>query len=161
MNMKTKKLLFLLAVTLGLTTLMSTTCKKDEPAAAACDGVVSATATGEIDQIFCFDLVTTYNYDPANYISLWAHESSSNFSFDCSVNSENGQSVTPGTYQCGPDNPGFVELINEQDGDFYKSQSGTLTITSASETNITGSFSVVAKGYYNNKTINFNGNFSN
>ncbi|NOY51273.1 MAG: hypothetical protein GXO88_12030, partial [Chlorobi bacterium] len=72
--MKKKKLLLLLVITLGLTTLMSTTCKKDEPTAATCDGVASATATGEIDQTFCFDLVTTYNYDPENYISFWARE---------------------------------------------------------------------------------------
>ncbi len=150
-----------MALSIGLMTLMSTTCKKDEPVAAGCDGVATATATGEIDQTFCFDVVTTYNYDPENYISFWARETSSDFGFDCSVNSENGQPVTPGTYQCGPGNTGFVELITAQDGDFYKSISGTLTITSANETSITGSFSVVAKGYYNEKIINLSGSFSN
>jgi len=158
--MKLKKLMFLVVVSLGVMILMSTTCKKDDDPA-GCSGVASATATGEISQSFCFDVVTTYKYDPANYISFWARETSSDFGFDLSVYAQNDQNVTPGTYQCGPDNPGFVELITAMDGDFYKSQSGTITISSANESSISGSFNVVAEGYYNKKTINFSGTFSN
>lgn len=158
--MKLKKLVYLVVISLGIMTLMSTTCKKDDDPA-GCSGVASATSTGEISQSFCFDIVTSYHYDPVNYISFWARETSSDYGFDISVYAQNDQSITPGTYQCGSDNPGFVELITSHDGDFYKSKSGTVTITSANETSISGSFNVVAEGYYNKKTINFSGTFSN
>ncbi len=158
--MKLKKFMFLVVVSLGVMILMSTTCKKDDDPS-GCSGVASATATGEISQSFCFDEVTSFNYDPENYISFWAKETSTDYGFDMSVYARDGQNVTTGTYQCGPDNPGFVELITSHDGDFYKSKSGTVTITSANATSMSGSFNVVCEGYYNKKTINFSGTFSN
>ncbi|PLX10204.1 MAG: hypothetical protein C0598_10960 [Marinilabiliales bacterium] len=158
--MKIKKLLFLVVISVGIMTLMSTTCDKVEDPA-GCSGVASATATGEISQSFCFDEVTSFTYDPENRLSFWAKETSTDYGFDFSIYAQNDQSITPGTYQCGPDNPGFVELITAQDGDFYKSQSGTITISSANQTSMSGSFNVVCEGYYNKKTINFSGTFSN
>lgn len=69
-----------------------------------------------------------------------------------------------GTYNCGQGNPGFVELIYEAiDGneqEFYKSQSGTLTITQVDANHFIGSFDVVALGYYGHESINFKGTFN-
>lgn len=159
--MKVSKIVLFLSMALAFITLTSTTCNKSDDPTPECNGVAAATATGFIEQSFCFDNVTTYNYDPTNYISFWARESSSSFGFDVSINAVDGQAVTTGTYQCGSGNPGFVELIfedqNSGDSDFYKSQSGSITITVASETNFKASFDVTAKGYYNGESIHFSG----
>jgi len=160
--MKVKKIVLLLIVALGLTTLMSTKCEKDDPEDPnICNGIVSAIATGNIDQTFCFDNLSTYTYEPSNYITLWARETSTDVGFDIKISAVNNQAVTPGTYNCGSGEPGFVEFIIEDEGsadsDFYKSQSGTITLTQASESTFSATFNVVAVGYYNEKSVNFSG----
>ena len=159
--MKVSKIVLFLSMALAFITLTSTTCNTSDDPTPECNVVAAATSTDFIEQSFCFDNVTTYNYDPTNYISFWARESNSNYGFDLSINAVNDQTITTGTYQCGSGNPGFVELIMEDintgDSEFYKSQSGSITITAASETSFKASFDVVAKGYYNGESIHFTG----
>ncbi len=151
-------------VAVSLTTLMSTTCEKDDTDPDICNGIVTATASGDIEQTFCFDQLSTYTYEPTNYITLWAREESTDIGFDIQVTAVNNQAVTPGTYNCGSGEPGFVEFIIEDmenpNGDFYKSQSGTITITQASESKFNATFNVVVVGYYDSKTANFSGTVS-
>ncbi len=158
--MRFRKIMFLLGLSLGLITLMSSQCETEDPIP-NCNGIATATATGNIEQTFCFDNVTTYNYDPTTSISFWARESTTDIGFDMSISAVNNQAITPGTYNCGSGEPGFVELILENltngENEFYKSQSGTITLTQASESNFSATFNVVAVGYYNGKTINFTG----
>ena len=162
--MKVKKIILLLAVALGLTTLMSTTCEKDKTDPITCNGIVTAKVTGDLEQTFCFDNLSSYTYEPTNYISLWARESSTDIGFDIQISAVNNQAITPGTYNCGSGEPGFVEFIIEDEGssdsDFYKSKSGTITITQASESIFNATFNVVAVGYYNEKTVNYSGTVS-
>jgi len=160
--MKVKRIFMLLIVAIGLTTLMSTTCDKDDTDIPdTCDGIVTATVTGYIDQNFCFDNLNSYTYEPTNSITLWARETVTDIGFDIQINAVNNQQITPGTYNCGSGEPGFVEFIIEDgenaNSDFYKSQSGTITITQASESIFKATFNVVAVGYYNNETTNFSG----
>lgn len=158
--MKFRKVVLLMVISFGLMTLMSTTCDKNDPDPGNCTGVVSASASGFFTQSFCFDDVTSYTFEPENRISFWARETSTDFGMDVSVYAKDGIPVSTGTYNCGSGEQGFVELITAQDGDFYKSQSGTLTITSASATSFKATFNVTAQGYYNKETITFSGTIS-
>ena len=158
--MKIKNIILIVSLTLGLVTLMSSTCNTTDDATPDCAGPASATATGEIDQTFCFTNVTIDYYDPENRISVWGRTDNNVYGFDMSVSVTDGQTITTGTYNCGSDNPAFVELIMEDpsgDSEFYKSQSGTVTITEASQTTFKATFDVTAVGYYNGKSIHFTG----
>lgn len=160
--MKIKKIFMLMVVAIGLTTLMSTTCDKDDPDNLdTCNGVVTASVTGYINQDFCFDNLNSYTYEPTEYLTLWARETATDIGFDIRINAVSNQQITPGTYNCGSGEPGFVEFIIEDAGntgsDFYKSQSGTITLTQASESTFKATFNVVAIGYYNEETTNFSG----
>jgi len=158
--MKLKKIMLLFVVAIGLMTLMSTECESEEPIP-ECNGIITATTTGEIEQTFCFDNLNSYTYEPTNYISLWAWESTTDIGFDIKITAVNEQAITPGTYNCGSGEPGFVEFIiedqNNPDSDFYKSKSGTITLTEASGTNFSATFNVVVEGYYNGKSMTFSG----
>lgn len=158
--MKAKKIIVLLCISIGMTLLMSTTCEKDDPENPEnCEGVASASSSGALIGTYCFTEVTSYNYQPNNYVSLFAAQIGTNIGFDLSIHTADGAAITTGTYDCGPDGLGFVELINEgsEGGEFYKSQSGTLTVTQVNENTFIGSFNVVAVGYYNGESINFSG----
>ncbi len=163
--MKISKAIFLIAITIGMMTLMSTTCSKndDNGDPAACTGYVEATAAGFVSGNYCYDALTTFTYQPNSYVTLWARESATDIGFDVRLNSDNGAALAPGTYNCGSGELGFVEMIFEGGGsnEFYKSQSGTLTVTQVDQNNFKGSFNVSAEGYYNKETISFSGSFSN
>lgn len=152
-----------LVVAVGLLTLMSSTCNKEnEPDAPAnCTGYVTASASGTISGNYCFDKLTTFTYQPNSYVTLWAAQGDE-MGFDVRLNSVNDQALVPGTYNCGSGEPGFVELIYENMADpgqneFYKSQSGTLTVTKVDADSFEATFNVVAVGYYNKLSINFSG----
>jgi len=154
--------MFVVAI-FGLITLMSTTCNKEEDTdPGTCNGYVSATITGDVTGNFCFTDLTTFTYQPNSYVTLWARDGDK-YGFDTRLSSANDAPLIPGTYQCGSGEPGFVEFIYETesgtDNEFYKSKSGTLTVTKVNETSFEGSFNVVAEGYYNKETINYSGTF--
>lgn len=159
--------MMVIGLALGLVTLMSSTCNKEEDPAdpGQCSGYVSAVATGGINANFCFTTITTFTYEPNNLVTLWARQAD-NYGFDVSLYSDNQADLVPGTYTCGSGGFAFVELIFEDPADpstneFYKSQSGTLTVTQVNQNSFKGSFNVVAVGYYNGKSINFSGTFTN
>ena len=158
--MKAKKLLFLAASFVGLMIMMSTTCETDDiEDPGTCSGAASAISTGNVEGTYCFDNVTTYTYDPANMVTFWARETNTEMGMDLTVYAPDGGTVSNGTYDCA-DSEAFVELITSHDGEFYKSKSGTVTITNANATNFSASFNVSCEGYYNHKTINFSGTIS-
>ena len=140
---------------------MSSSCEKEDPdGPTSCEGIASATSTGAVDGTYCFTEVTSYKYEPNNYVSMFTSQDGE-IGFDFRLNSVNDAALVAGTYNCGQNQPGFVELIIEGSGggEFYKSKSGTLTFTQIDEVNCKGSFNVVAEGYYNGETINFSGAF--
>lgn len=159
--MKVKNLMLVIGLALGLMTLMSSTCNKEEDPADPnnCTGFVSASSTGYLAGNYCFDEITTYTYVANSYVTLWAAQIGTEYGMDLRLGSDGGAPLVPGTYNCGPGTFGFVELIFEgaTDNEFYKSTSGTLTITVVNETNFSGSFNVTAEGYYNKETIQFTG----
>lgn len=162
--MNFKRFLMIFTMTITIITTMSTTCEKNDPEIPECNGIGSAEATGFISGTYCFDLETHYDFRPNESVTMFVVQSNTDYIFDCSLYPSEGADLIAGTYSCGQGNPGFVELIYEpadaNEQDFYKSQSGTLTITQVDADHFKGSFDVVAKGYYNNEVINFKGTFS-
>lgn len=155
--MKIKRLLFFVAIGVGLTALMSTTCKKDEPDNPDnCQGNSSATATGYLSSSFCFDVLTTYEFDPNGELSFVSRQSGEpEYALSFKIYDYQGLK----TYNCGPDQEGYAELIvHGTDNEFYKAQSGTVTISEVSETSLKAKFSFVCKGYYNEESVNLIGN---
>jgi len=155
----TKKVLVVLGLILGLATLMSSTCNnnsEDSPDP-ECDGYIQATSTGIINNTFCFDSSPEYIYNEADQrVNFNASVTIDEVSYICDV------SVYPYTgaksYDCAPDKPGYVELvIHGNESEFYKSQSGTLTITQADATHLKATFDVIIKGYYNQETASLKG----
>lgn len=159
--MKARKIILLFSIAIGLMTLMSTTCEKDDPDNPdpnTCDGFVTATASGNISTNFCFDILNTYENTNNESATLNVRqEGNPEYACGIYVYTLNG----PGTYNCGYDEPCFIELIlHGDDNEFYKSQSGTLTITQVDEANFKATFNVVTVGYYNEQTVNFSGTVS-
>ena len=151
--MKIKKFMFFTGLLLALVTLMSSECNKDatDP---SCDGYASATATGEVSNTFCFDTLYQFNYDGES-VSFGAGQTGvTHYGMDFFISPCSGT----GTYNCGIDQPGGLELIIHGDNnEFYKSQSGTITITKIDNSHVEATFDVVTAGYYNNKTVNLKG----
>lgn len=156
--------MFVMGLLLGLITLMSSTCnKEDQPSDPnQCNGFVSASSTGYLVANYCFDEITTYTYVANSYVTLWAAQTGTEYGMDLRLGSDGGTPLVPGTYKCGPGTFGFVELIFEgaTDNEFYKSTSGTLTITQVDANNFVGSFNVTAEGYYNKEVIQFTGSIA-
>jgi hypothetical protein len=159
--MNFKKLLFNFTLIAGLTILMSTTCKKDEPndPSGNCDGYASANASGQISTSLCFNALVSYQYTADESLSFVARQDGDpTYSINIQMTSGNGAFNGPGTYSCGFDAPGYVELdIHGSDDEFYKAQSGTITITTVDNTHFNATFNVVTVGYYNEKTVNLSG----
>ena len=154
----TKRIIFAFGLLLGLVTLMGTTCnKEDNPPDDNCTGYIQATASGYINQSFCFDSNPQYTFDEANELLNFSANVTIDgvtYSCDVSVSPYSG----PNTYNCGSNNPGYVELILHGDeSEYYKSQSGTVTVTQADATHFVATFTVEAKGYYNEQTVNISG----
>lgn len=155
--MKIKKLLLIMALGFGLAALMSTTCKKDDPDNPDnCQGNSSATATGYINSSFCFDVLVTHEYDPDGELSFTSRQSGEpEYALSFKIYDYQGLK----TYNCGPDQEGYAELIvHGSDNEFYKAQSGTVTISEVSENSLKASFDFVCKGYYNEESVNLSGN---
>ena len=157
--MKMKKLFFIVAITVGLTTLMSTTCKKDEPETpVTCNGFVSASSTGKIINTYCFNALVSYDYVSGESLSLLCRQDGDPI-YSCLISIN--PVVGPGTYNVSSIDPGYVELnVHGDENEFYKSEQGTITITEISSTTIKGTFSVTTVGYYNKATVNVTGSFS-
>ncbi len=159
--MNVRKILLVFGLITGLLTLMSASCNKDEgdDPGSSCTGYVSATATGEINTTLCTNAFVSYSYIPGESLSFVTRQDGEPiYSITIQLRSYAGTISGVGTYSCGLDEVGYVELdIHGDDSEFYKAESGTLTITQLSETNIEASFSVVTKGYYNGKIVNLNG----
>lgn len=155
--MKIEKVLFYLSLIVGLTLLMSTTCEKDDSndPAGTCDGYVSATTSGELNATLCFDVLVSYEYSSGESLSFVTRQDGEPI-YSCTIqmSSGNGTFNGPGTYQCGFDEPGYLELdIHGVENEFYKAQSGTITITQLDESHFNATFNVVTVGYYNEKTV--------
>lgn len=152
--MKLKKTFLFMVLIIGTVSLMlSSSCNKDDD----CGGYVTAKTSGALSSDFCFDRFVSYDYYANDRVSLVVgEESSMTYSFDLSVHDNTGT----GTFQCGPGNPGFVEIVvHGSDNEFYQSQSGTITVSKVSDTGFEGSFDVDAVGYNNGKSVKISGTF--
>ncbi len=157
--MKLKKLFLLFGLSLLMTVFMSTTCEKDDPddpGSGGCTAFVSGSTTGALNGTYCFEVLVSYDYSPGESFSMVTRQDGDPI-YSCTLQSYSGF-TGPGTYSCGYDEPAYIELVvHGTDNEFYKAQSGTLTITEVDGSHLKGSFNVVAKGYYNEQTINFSG----
>jgi len=159
--MKIKKIMFLAFISIGMMTLMSTTCEKisDEPT--NCSGIASGTASGEVSASYCFDNLSTYDFIDQDHVLFFAHELSTEAGIQISYYEYQGVPPKTGTFQCGSDNGGgYIQLITPGHEEFYNSVSGTLTITNITDNSFEGSYDVTCEGYYNKKTITLKGTFS-
>ena len=135
---------------------MSTTCEKDDPdEPSGCEGIAAASATGYITQSFCFDALVTYEYELNGNCQFTARQSGDpEYAYSFRIYEFTGN----GTYNCGPDQDAFSELIlHGADNEFYKAQSGTVTITEYSLSGMKATFNLVTKGYYNDEIVNISG----
>ena len=152
----------LMGLALSFVTLMSSQCNgTDNPPDPDCSGYIQATATGNVNQSFCFDDNPQYVYDEENErLNFSAIVTIDGVIYGCDVSV---MPFAPGTqnYACSFDDPGGVELILHGDNqEFYQSRSGSLTITEADATHLKATFDVVTKGYNNGETVNFKGSVS-
>ena len=152
--MKIRKFMFLTGLVLALVTLMSSECNKVDTNP-TCDGYASAESSGAFTNNFCFDTLNHFNYESSNVYFMASQPGDVHYTLDFSINPCDG----PGTYNCGQDQPGFLELIvHGDDNEFFKSQSGTITITKIDENHVEGSYEVITEGYYNHSSLNLKGN---
>ncbi|MBZ0241929.1 MAG: hypothetical protein K8F24_01825 [Bacteroidales bacterium] len=148
--MKTKTLSLLSLLFLGLYLLSAASCnKKDDDNASECTGPAQVNISGAVTGNYCLDEVTNFRFEDRINISVVSTEDSGeSVMLYASVEGE-GVNLGPGTFECGGDNPGFIQLgYHGSNNEFYNSVTGTLTITSVSQSSFKGSFSVTAKGYY-------------
>lgn len=147
--------MILLGLAMGLITLMSSQCNNSDPDDPSCDGYAAAAASGFVNADFCFNALVHYNYEADQSIMFSARQDGEPI-YACTINVHSFTGT--GTYNCGPDAPGFVELVlHGDDSEFYKSKSGTVTITQFDDLHLEANFNVTAVGYYNEETINFSG----
>jgi hypothetical protein len=159
--MDLKKMMTFLGMLVGALMLMSASCNKDESddPGGSCTGYVSATASGELNATLCMEALVSYDYVDGESLSFITRQDGEPI-YSCTIQlrSYAGPITGVGTYNCGLDEVGYVELdIHGTDNEFYKAQSGTLTVTQLDATNFQATFNIVAKGYYNGKTLNLSG----
>lgn len=150
-----KNVVILLGLAIGLITLMSSQCNGSDPVDPACNGIITATATGFVAESFCFDVLVTYDYKGVDGIDITARQDGDvQYAFTIILYGYNG----PGTYSLGPESHGFAEMIvHGAETEFYKVQSGSVSITEADETTMKATFDIVTTGYYNEENVNFTG----
>jgi len=153
--MKVKRIMFFIGLALGLITLMSTECNDSDPVDPGCNGIIAANATGFLAENYCFDVLVTYDFKGTDGLDITARqEGDIEYAFSITLYGYNG----PGTYDISPESHGFAEMIvHGAETEFYKVQSGTLSVTEADELKMKATFSIVTVGYYNGETVNFTG----
>lgn len=163
--MKLRRVLLFVGIIFGMTTLMSTSCEKDDDPndPGSCTEVAYAIATGEVSGNFCFDQQLHFNYEEGSLIYFGAKQNGSPvYSLTVSVNTYgiNGDPglLVPGTYTCSYGEAGYVELVvHGESSEFYKSKSGSITITEMSDNTFMATFNVVTEGYTNGGAVNLTG----
>ena len=147
--------IFLLA---GLMTFSS--CKKDEDSGNPdCNSYISASSSGFITQDFCFSNLVDFKYTDGKSVEITANQDGDPvYSCMVEIGTEQYPFTGAGTYQCGGDQAGYIELIiHGTENEFYKPVSGTITVTEASQNSFKATFNVTLKGYYNEQTVSLSG----
>ncbi|MBU1369194.1 MAG: hypothetical protein KJ578_07610 [Bacteroidetes bacterium] len=160
--MKTRIISFLSLVLLGLYLISASGCNKkdDDESPTTCSGPAQVSVAGAITGSYCLQEVTNFKYDDHIEINIvLSNGGDESVMLFASVGyAGEGLNPGPGTYQCGGENPGYVQLgYHGTNQEFYNSVSGTLTITSVSQSSLKGSFSVTSKGYYDEETATVTG----
>ena len=150
-------LVFLLAAMLS-----STSCNKDDDETdegnSSCNGYVSASISGAIDATICLDRYVSYINNSNETVTLTVGETNS-ITYSMFIQARDNFGGT-GTFSCGMNEKGYVELdIHGDNSEFYKSTSGTLTITKVDASSFEGKFDVTCKGYNNGKEVKLTGWF--
>lgn len=145
-----RKSLYNLLLILGLTVLMSTTCKEahqDDPGNSPCGGYITAKASGSINMDLCCDVFGNYHYMENSSLSFSAGDEEDLF-YDIFINldSNNGPFNGAGTYECGEEKSCSISLYTyDLEGnliDTYIAVSGTITITKVDQFNFSAEFDV-------------------
>ncbi len=158
--MKTK-IFFTVGLSMVFISLISTSCRKnDEPEKYYdCHGEISVKVSGLFNENICFKSGAEYTYIENDSVDLSA--SGSRYGFHINITANDGTFTGTGTYDCGNGKPGFVELIiHDYDNEYYKSISGTITVSEIGQNNFKGSYNVKAKGYYNEQSVTLSGTFN-
>ena len=154
-----KNMMILLGLFIGLTTLMSTTCNKESnpPANPNCSGIAQVTISGFISGNYCFEKLNEYVFDQNNNsirFGATATEGNNTYSIYVNIYTYTGTQ----TYNCGPDEAGYVELdMHGDQSEFYKTQSGTVTVSKADADHFEATFNVTTKGYNNKESVTLSG----
>ena len=156
----TKSIMMVLGLLLGLVTLMSSQCNStDDPPNPECTGYAQASSSGYITDAYCFEQLVNFEYAENEYVRFSANATDGDVTYTLWVNI-NPFSGTK-SYTCGLDNPGYVELtIHGTDNEFYKSQSGTISVTQVDATHFVATINVELKGYYNEESVTLQGTVS-
>jgi len=160
--MKAKKILTFSVTILVASLMIVSACKKEDNGDnnnSDCNSYVSATSSGFVAQDFCFDQLVEYNFNAGQTVALTVNQQGDPiYSCMVQIGTTNDPFTGPGTYQCGGDEAGYVELIiHGTENEFYKTVSGTITVTEASENTFKATFNVTLKGYNNGETVTLNG----
>ncbi len=163
MFFKTKTLQIVTLFVTAVFLISAASCNKkddDNPDPATCNGPAQVTVSGAINGSYCLQEVTTFAYDDHIQISIVSTTTNGESVMLFANVGYAGEGLNPGTgtYQCGGENPGFVQLgFHGSTEEFFNSTSGTLTITEISETSMKASFNVTSKGYYDNQIVTVSG----
>ena len=136
--------------------------KKDDtadPDPGTCNGPGQVTVSGAVSGNYCLAEVTQYKYTDYVEISVVTNNGEESVMLFIRVG-ESGSGSTPvvGTFQVGDNNPGFVQVgFHGSNEEFFNSVSGTVTITQMSASSFKATFTVTAKGYYNDQTVSASG----
>lgn len=159
--MRTKTLTTFSLTAFAIFMLLASACqKKDEnPEPTNCTGPGQVTVTGAVTGNYCLNEVTQYKYDDYVEISVVTNNGAESVMLFVRIG-ESGSGDTPatGTFQVGDDNPAFVQLgFHGTTEEFFNSTTGTVTVTQVGASKFVASFSVSAKGYYDQQTVSVSG----
>ena len=157
--MNAKRFLSVIGVFLFLIVVLFSSCDIfDNDDNDSCDGIVSASATGYLTEDYCFTDLSDFIYRNGDRVLISAGNTEDSIFCTVEVGTDSLPYTGAGTYKCGGNEAGYVELIyHSGQGEFYKPDSGSVTITAADSTSMKASFDVYLKGYYNGQTINLKG----
>lgn len=163
MFIKTKRIQFVMLAFLAVILFLAASCnKKDDEKAdpETCTGPAQLSISGAVNGTYCLTEVTNFVYNDHIRINIVSTngDGESVMLFASVGNPGEGLNPGTGTFQCGGDEEGFVQVgFHGAVEEFFNSTSGTLTITEINENSLKASFNVTSKGYYDEEVVTVNG----
>ena len=158
--MKTRKNLSVIAIFVVTLFITLSACQKDDSSNPGCGSYISASTSGFLNQDNCFSDLVKFKLVQGNSLEFTAKQPGDTaYSCVIKIGTEENPFTTIGTYQCGEDQPGCVELIVHGTKDeIYKPVSGKINVTVYGSDVFIASFNVKLEGQSNREMITFKGN---